>query len=88
MMRGLKKQTREGETVSPWWGRVDETSMACTGYSMIKRSRMGIQIWRTLIRGSILKVPDAYIPEAGARVMSLTDGRGRPFIRSFVNVCS
>ena len=27
--------------------------------------------------GSVLKVPDAYIPEAGARVMSLTDGAAK-----------
>ena len=26
--------------------------------------------------GEVLRVPDAYIPAAGARVMSLTDGRG------------
>ena len=28
-------------------------------------------------RGQILKVPEAYIPEAGARVMSLTDGTAK-----------
>jgi len=27
--------------------------------------------------GDVLRVPDAYIPEAGARVMSLTDGRAK-----------
>ena len=27
--------------------------------------------------GDILRVPDAYIPEAGARVMSLTDGSAK-----------